>query len=334
MPETFQTKDAVELAVMERSNFIESRHIGSAIVVKDGKTLIDLGDTSALVLPRSTLKPLQAVAVLRAGVPLFGPEVALASASHVGSKWQMSVVFEMLKKAGVKIDDLQCPAAWPEDVQNRAEFIAAGFQKSPLAHMCSGKHASFLWACKENGWPLDTYLQKKHPLQRHIKATIEEFSDEVIGFTAVDGCGAPVPALSLKGLATAMGRLAAAPRSHAMDARVATVATTIMDYPEAIDGEGYPDAIVIEKLGIVAKSGVEGMYIAACEDGTAVAVKVLDGNNRVAHLTGISLLAGAGAIDVDKARKVLEEVVPPIMGGNKVVGHLVPSSKVLANLGA
>ena len=73
MPQTFSAADAVELALVERSGFVESRHVGVAVVLAPDGTVRDrLGDVDAPVLPRSTLKPLQALAFLAAGAPLDG----------------------------------------------------------------------------------------------------------------------------------------------------------------------------------------------------------------------------------------------------------------------
>ena len=56
VPQTFAAADAVELAVVERSGFVESRHTGSAIVLDpDGTTIAALGDTVTPILPRSSL---------------------------------------------------------------------------------------------------------------------------------------------------------------------------------------------------------------------------------------------------------------------------------------
>ena len=111
---TFTVESAVELAVIERSGFIESRHIGSAVVLAaDGNVVTELGDITTPIYARSTLKPLQALAAMQSGVPLRGAQVAIACGSHVGSLDHMDVVEGMLKAAGVKEDQLQCPAAWP-----------------------------------------------------------------------------------------------------------------------------------------------------------------------------------------------------------------------------
>ena len=52
MPGTFSVTDAVELAVVERSGFIESRHAGSAVVLSpEGEVLRALGDTRTPISP-------------------------------------------------------------------------------------------------------------------------------------------------------------------------------------------------------------------------------------------------------------------------------------------
>ncbi len=124
MPEnphdTFTVESAVELAVVERSGFVESRHIGSAVVLAaDGTVVTQLGDITTPIYARSALKPLQALAAMQSGVPLRGAQVALACASHIGSLDHMDVVEGMLKAAGVREEQLQCPAAWPQDENAR-----------------------------------------------------------------------------------------------------------------------------------------------------------------------------------------------------------------------
>ena len=163
---TFTVESAVELAVVERSGFVESRHIGSAVLLAgDGSVVTELGDITTPIYARSTLKPLQALASMQAGVPLRGAQAAIACGSHVGSLDHMDVVEGMLKAAGVKEEQLQCPAAWPEDETARTWLVRTERGQSKLAFNCSGKHAAFLWACTENGWDTHSYLEPNHPLQ-------------------------------------------------------------------------------------------------------------------------------------------------------------------------
>src|SRR6476620_1070538 len=150
---TFTVESAVELAVVERSGFVESRHIGAAVVLAaDCMVVTQLGDITTPILARSTLKPLQSLASMQSGVPLRGAQVALACASHTGSLDHMDVVEGMLKAAGAKEDQLQCPADWPQDETARNWLVQTERGKYRLAFNCSGKHAAFLWACAASGW--------------------------------------------------------------------------------------------------------------------------------------------------------------------------------------
>lgn len=322
-PETFTVESAVELAVIERSGFIESRHIGSAVVVaRDGSVVTRLGDIDAPVLARSTLKPLQALASMQAGVPLRGAQVALACASHSGSLDHMDVVAGMLKAAGLKEEHLLCPADWPYDETARNWLVRSEQGRSRLANNCSGKHAAFLWACVENHWDTHSYLEPNHPLQQQVRAVVEEYCQEPIAHLGIDGCGAPVAAVSLAGLARAYSRLALAPQDPNSNARAATIATSMLDYPWAVQGKGRANTIVMEELDIIAKVGAEGLLAMATPTGAAVAIKMLDGNVRATALVGLTLLAVAGALDVPGVASALEMVVEPVMGGGRQVGKI------------
>jgi L-asparaginase II len=333
---TFTADDAVELAVIERSGFVESRHLGSAVVLAgDGTVVTELGDIRTPVYARSALKPLQALASMRSGVPLRGAQVALACGSHVGSFDHMDVVEGMLKAADLREAYLQCPPVWPRDEDARAWLVRSEIGKRRLAHNCSGKHAAFLWACAVNGWARESYLEPNHPLQQRVRETIEEFAEERIAHLGIDGCGAPVAAMSLTGLARAYSELAKAPnaRGEAGDARAATIATSMLDYPWAVQGKGRENTVVMEELGILAKVGAEGVLVLATAQGATAAVKILDGNVRATTLVGLTMLAAADAVDVPDVARVLEDVVQPVMGGGRPVGRIRLGRAVSSLLG-
>ncbi|WP_026534190.1 asparaginase [Arthrobacter sp. H14] len=334
MPETFTSNNAAELAVVERSGFIESRHIGSAVVMAaDGNVVTELGDINAPVYPRSSLKPFQTIATLQSSVPLRGVQVALASASHVGSHEHMDVVQGMLKAAGLTADYLRCPADWPKDEEARNWLVRTERGRVRPAMNCSGKHAGFLWACVENGWDLESYLDHDHPMQKRVVEVIEDYTGERIAHLGVDGCGAPAPAVTLTGLARGISKLAKAPGSKSSDARAATVATAMLDYPWAVHGRGESNSVVMDQLGIIAKTGAEGVMVMGTDKGVSVAVKMLDGAERATSLVALTLLAAAGAIEPDKVAPVLEKVVPVTYGRGEPVGRVRLSSAVTALLG-
>jgi len=333
MIQTFRADDAVELAVLERSGFVESRHLGAAVVLAgDGSVVTRLGAVDSPIYPRSSLKPFQALAAMQSGVPLRGVQVAVAAGSHSGSLEHMDVVSGMLKAAGLGEKHLGCPAAWPGDPDARAWLVRTDRGKSKLAMNCSGKHAAFLWACTENGWDVAGYLEPNHPMQRAVRTVVEEYTQERVQHTGVDGCGAPVMAVTLTGLARAFTALAKAPSDKHANARAATIATSMLDYPWAVEGRGRPNTVVMEDLGVIAKLGAEGVLVMAAPTGASVAVKVLDGNGRAATLVALTMLAAAGALDVPEVAAVLSKVVPPVTGGGRVVGSLRLGSAVSALL--
>lgn len=316
-PHPLEVAGVVELARVERNGLIESRHLGAAIVVDAQRTVLRaLGDVEALVYPRSSLKPLQALAVLRAGVDLEGAQLVLASASHAGTPEHVRVAGELLERAGLDEEALHCPRDWPLDATSNALARANGEQRR-ITMNCSGKHAAFLLACVTNGWSTHDYLDPAHPLQVLIRETIEELSGESVGHLGVDGCGAPLFAVSLRALATALSRIA-----QSTDPLTARLSTAILENAWAIDGPGRANTVVIEELGILCKGGAEGVMVMATPTGTAVALKVLDGTQRVATLSALELLAEAGAISRTDADRVIALTTERVLGGGVPVGSI------------
>lgn len=312
----------VELARVERNGLVESRHVGAAVVVSPtGGVTRALGDVDALVYPRSSLKPFQAITVLRSGVSLEGAQLVLASSSHAGTPAHVGVVEAILTRAGLSEDALQCPLDWPGDVEAAAAARTSG-EKRRITMNCSGKHAAFLLACVENGWPTADYLDPAHPLQVRIRETIEEFTGEPVGHVGVDGCGAPLFAVSLRGLATAFSRLARGVNATGPDADAVRLAEAIRSNAWAIQGQGLPNTVVIEELGLVAKGGAEGVMAMGSSDGTAVALKSLDGSHRVTSLVALELLAQAGAVPRADADRVTSLVTEKVLGGGQPVGAI------------
>ncbi|WP_166969883.1 asparaginase [Brevibacterium atlanticum] len=312
---TFTPAQAAELAVVIRSGFVESRHIGSAVVLDpDGAPVIRLGAPEVPVFTRSSLKPLQAIAAMSLGAQLTGPAAALATASHKSEAGHVEVVSAMLDAADLRVDDLQCPSVHPADGAFRRELQerlrAAGETetdpRSPLYFNCSGKHTAFLMAARAIGADTETYLSPDHPVQARVAEVVDTFASETPAAVGVDGCGAPVFALSLKGLARAIGRVV---RADSADAGEWTAyedeARTLMDAvftdPWAVEGHGRPNTTVIERLGIFAKGGAEGVIVMATRSGYSVAVKCLDGSSRATGLVALTLLDRAGAFDGDRA---------------------------------
>jgi L-asparaginase II len=317
--------DTVELAVVERSGFIESRHSGRAIVLApDGTVAETLGDAGAAFLPRSSMKPMQALACLTAGAPLEGVSLAMASASHSGTDRHVSAVRRILEAAGLSEDALGCPPAWPGDTATRDDLVREHSEPARIRMNCSGKHAAMLLTCATKGWDPTGYLDPQHPLQAHIREVIERLTGERVLTTAVDGCGAPVYAMSLAGLARAIHRIGtSAERSpFALHRGAASLVRAVRENPWTIDGPGRTDTIVIERLGVFAKSGAEGVMVVVAPDGTTVALKIADGSGRAAAAVALRLLERAGALPADQVAATMRALPLAVSGGGRDVGAI------------
>jgi L-asparaginase II len=307
------------IAHLVRGGVIESVHHGSVVVLDaDGTVRLSIGDADAAFLPRSALKPVQAVAMARAGLPLEGELRALAAASHSGEERHLSGVRRVLELAGLTEDALRNAPDLPLDPVVRDAWIREGGLPSRVAQNCSGKHAAMLLTARRQGWSLGDYLDPAHPLQRAIAGTVEELTGQRVAATTADGCGAPLFSVSLRGLARATSRIVSAAPGTA-EARVADAMRT---HAEMASGSGRDVACLMRAVpGLLAKDGVEGVQVAALADGRAVAVKIADGAARARLPVTAAALARCG---VDPAA-LAEFIRSPVLGGSRVVGALRPA---------
>ena len=223
------------VAEVWRGDFLESVHHGTVAAVNaEGRLVFGVGQPDALAYPRSSNKPFQALAMVRNGLDLDGELLALAAASHSGEPFHIDGVRRILAGAGVPENDLQCTADLPLGEAAMADLLAAGGHRAPIYMNCSGKHAAMLATCVTNGWSTEDYLRVDHPLQVAARAALEDLSGERVRSIGVDGCGAPLFAISLTGLARAFGRLAAAP-AGTPERRVADAMSR---HPEWVGGTG------------------------------------------------------------------------------------------------
>lgn len=304
----------VPLVRVVRSGLTECVHRGSLVITgPDGTVRLAAGDVTSPVFPRSSNKPFQAATALACGAPLAGETLALAAASHSGEPGHVQRVLGMLSDAGLAEDDLGCPPDLPLDEAARAAVLAAGGVPARRYMNCSGKHAGMLAACVAAGWDTASYLDPGHPLQRAIAARITDLASESPAAVGVDGCGAPLFALSLTGLARAFGRVNAAPEGSAE----ATVAAAMRANPWMVAGTGRDDTVLMRAHpALLVKGGAEGVHCAALPDGTAVAMKIADGAARARMPVLTAALRELGL-----ASAALDELTAgTVLGGGRPVG--------------
>ncbi|SCE86723.1 asparaginase [Micromonospora chokoriensis] len=317
MTKTYEGGDP--LAEVVRSGFVEGAHRGSVVVLDAaGAVLASAGDVTSPIFPRSASKPMQAIGMLRAGLPLTDPaDVALVAASHAGEDFHLSRVGALLERAGLDASALHCPPDLPVGAAAREAVLRAGGGPTRVQMNCSGKHSGMLLTCEAAGWPLDGYWRPEHPLQQRLRAAIEEFTGEQVAAVGVDGCGAPVLAVSLTGLAGAFLRL--------VDAEPGSVPRTVADamraYPEIVGGTQADDTRLMRGVpGLLAKVGAEGVIAVAVPGVGAVALKIDDGADRARMPVLVSALRRLG---VD-APVLTEYAEVPLFGGGVPVGAVRP----------
>lgn len=302
------------LAEVVRSGLVESRHRGVAVGLDpDGEVAWSLGDPGTVVFPRSSNKPIQALGMLRAGLPLDGRLLALASASHSGEGFHLDGVREILALAHLDESALQTPPSYPLDPHVHADWIRAGGTRQPICMDCSGKHAAMLLTCVVNGWPTATYLDPEHPLQQVVTQTFTELTDGPPSVVGVDGCGAPLLATPLQGLARALGRIVQGADGSAEERLVAAMVA----HPEHVSGTTrWERSLMAAFPGLVAKSGAESVFVVGLPDGSAYALKIEDGAERPLHAVMGRVLELAGL-----EAPVLHDR-PVVLGGGKPVGEV------------
>ncbi|MGP9033465.1 asparaginase [Glutamicibacter mysorens] len=305
------------LVIATRGDAVESIHYGSAVLLDaSGSIAASRGDAQAVFYPRSALKPLFAVGMLRAGLQLDDQQLALASASHSGAERHQQVAASTLAAAGLDEHALRNSTDLPYGAAERQRHLAAGGKATQLAQNCSGKHAALAALCQLKGWDTADYLNDQRLLDL-LQDTVEELAGEEISGVSTDGCGTPVYRMSLAGLARAFGKLASAAEGTAEH----RVAAAMSGYPELVAGEGRDVTELMRVLpGAVAKDGFEGIQAVGLPDGSALAVKIADGSDRARMPITAKLLAEHLGSEAALALESL--ATSPALGGGQPVGLL------------
>ncbi len=297
-----------------REGIVESTHRAQAVVCDNrGRVLSVAGNPETSTFIRSALKPFQALAVTTTGTleryNLNDRDLAIICSSHQGQVEQVRQVFHILWRSDVDPSALQCPI--PEG------------KKSPLEYNCSGKHAGMLAVCQQRQWPLSSYLQYHHPVQKLILSQVAELmkmpGEELI--RAHDDCGAPTYFVQLRQMASLYAQLASGD-NLAME----RIVRAMTHHPNLVAGEGAFDTELMRLAQgeLVCKSGAEGVEcIGRIGEGMGIAIKVMDGAKRAKYAVAIHLLKQMGWI-TPSVSETLSEMFMKLSGFKRleVVGEL------------
>lgn len=270
-----------------REGVVESSHTAHVVVCDArGRNLSVAGNPELATFIRSALKPFQALAVTAAGAMerynLNDQDLAIMCGSHQGTIEQVRQVFHILWQSDLDSTALRCPTP-------------AG-RKSPLEHNCSGKHAGMLAVSHQQNWPLESYLDRNHPVQKLILSRMAELlgmpADEFI--MAHDDCGAPTYFMQLRQMATLFAML-----SSGNNLEMERIIRAMTSHPDLVGGPDAFDTKLMELTDgeLVSKSGAEGIQcIGKVGDGLGLAIKVMDGSKRAKYATAIFTLKQMGWI--------------------------------------
>lgn len=299
-----------------RNEMVESVHAGHLLILdSDGSPILSLGDVKSPIYPRSAVKSIQASAMLHAGLKVSPKELALICASHAGSSAHLDVARSILSGAGLEGSALKNTPDKPLDPIERAAW--GDKAPSSLAANCSGKHAGMVATCKVNGWDVASYKDSTHPLQIAIKNEFEKLSGEAITKIGVDGCGAPLFAISLTGLATGIRNL-----MLSGDPVHQEVVNACRANPVMVSGIGRLPTVLMERVdGLFVKDGAEGVMVIGTRSGEVIVWKMSDGSQRGAMTLALASLSHLGV----KVDGIEREVV---LGGGEVVGEICTSKLV------
>ena len=247
--------------------------------------------------------------MLKVGLTVEENELAIICASHSGSQSHIDLVTKMLTLRGISTSQLKNAVDKP--LGEKEKITWGDKAPSQLAQNCSGKHAGMLIICQQNGWDMNTYLGLNHPLQVAIKNEIEELSGEKVSTTSVDGCGAPLFAISLIGLAKAISNLV-----KSKEEPYQQIVLACMKYPELVAGDGRLTTRMMRAVpGLFMKEGAEGVQVCALSDGRVIAIKIIDGSWRPVAPIIMEIFKRWGVEMSDESVR--------IYGGEHVVGRVI-----------
>jgi L-asparaginase II len=314
-------------ATTYRGPAVENTHFAHiAIVDASGRLVYGFGDPHRPTLPRSAVKPVQALAVLETGaLERFGfdeADLALMCASHSSEDTHIARVRAMLAKAQASEADLRCGGHPPISDEVARAWIKRDFAPTPVCSNCSGKHAGMLAGARAIGAGTQGYEREEHPLQQRVKRTLAQvcdLPDDAIRW-GIDGCNLPTPSFALDRLARIFAKLAdAADRrgspsastpgatpTSTRDAALARIYHAMTTHADLVAGKGrFCTALMRAFDGdVVGKIGAEGSYglgvragahsVEGVSGALGVAVKVEDGDSGILTAIVVELLHQLG----------------------------------------
>lgn len=320
-----------------RNETVESQHRGAVVAVDTaGDVVCQLGDIDALVFPRSSLKPFQAIPLVESGAAshfaLTAQELALACASHNAEPIHQQVLSNWMQRTGLDPQQLECGAALPYDEKTAHKHIRDGGEPGRHLHNCSGKHTGMLTLAKYLNKPTSGYSSIEHATQQGWIRVLSDLTEIDISRQPWDrdGCGLPAFALPLRSLAVAFSKFANRGQSgEGRYAAMSSIADAMCAHPDMVAGQNRCcTATMHVGKALMVKTGAEGVFGGVClTSGIGFALKIDDGASRAADAALGELLKKLNIIDADSYRAAKQFYQPDIKNSQgAVVGKIAAAS--------
>lgn len=267
----------VKLVEFIRDGLVEQEHYGLFLKLsKNGNITRNGQDNQYPFYLRSCAKPLQAALLIDYGIDEFynlsSEETAICCASHTGEECHTKTIKSFLDKIGLDEGYLKCGLHKPLSKAEQNKLILSGEKENILQNNCSGKHTMMLAICKKQGWGVNDYYQKDHPLQLAIRQKIYELCEVNKDYPATkDGCGVPIYSMPLESMLKGYLNLFS-------NEKYSKIKDAFIQNPYLIGGEDRLDtAIMCANDKLIAKVGAGGLCIVVnLEVEEAIIIKIMD----------------------------------------------------------
>lgn len=325
------------LAVVTRSNYVESLHQGYICVVNaNGDVIYERGDIHTRIYFRSSAKPIQVIPFIQSGAAealgFTMREISLACSSHFGAPSHQETALQMLKRVNLDETYLHCGAKNPYNMEESRRLIEQGIEPSTLHASCSGKHAAMLAYSRYLGLDVSHYENILHPVQQEILKVVSEFTDEDVHSipTGTDGCGLPIYLLPINKIALSYARLTkyAQDESSPYHKTCKTIFEAMNKHPDMIAGIGEFCTELMQATGgkLIAKVGAEAVYCVGIKKGNlGVCVKIADGNERAVYPVVTQLLRELDVLEDNEFEMLKSWHITGLMNNLKEhIGDIIP----------
>ncbi len=320
----------VPLVKEYRAETLDLTHYGYLVVVhENGKVLYSAGDPESVVFYRSASKPVQALPVIMRNLDkkygLTEEETVIFAGSHAGEPCHVAALESIFRKTGLTEDMLVMKPAVPSYPPANEDRIRQGLPPRKFYHNCSGKHAALMLVQRDMGAETRDYWKMDAPAQAEVRDTVMKMSETDHVELGVDGCGVPVFAVPIKGIACAFKNLAAPEKIHdeKLQAATARFVPRIHKYPDMMRGTNYICSLLNYDPNIVAKGGALGVYgIGLKKEKLGISFKLIDGTEWTWPLIAREVLRQLGCLSRETEARLDSLNPSQLMNDNDtLVGH-------------